>query len=628
MKRMILLLLALLVLLPGCHGDPLPTEATGVAPTVTEAPTVTAPAFTLMDSRQITGDGNNVWYIPNEQVESPFSSQLYAFGDDLLLGSYLTEYDENGETDEQWIDLKRISLADGSLLAHTSLPISGAVTVQTFDGFTCLSDPNEGLVTVLDGTLNQTAQHRADRDAYAHWFVAADMKTLYCFDMSGGLYCVDLDSGARTDLICDASQLYVCSSSARYVVFLYTDGRSLLDCNGCLDLQTGAVEASPFDGTIGSNTTRNDDLWVSSGIADMSTYTVVTSEARKSLFWKEHTVTALFPQKHLLAADPHRRNLMLYHPDGTFISHCSLSDEEMSYAGTDLVWSDHWGGYFFLDYTAQGAKLVFWDVGAESSGENLSLQEIKEAVIPEDGVVDAALYDRALELSRRFGVDIRIADRCALEYSHYTSVMETNPDYIAAALDTLEASLSNYPEGFFEQLRYGSVRSLRIELVAHLMPTEDASMIGAAFAQELSDHNLIVMDTYSVSPWSIYHEISHIIDNRLAFDARIRPDALFSEQAWLALQPEGFDYAYSYWEMPGHTAGYIDSGYFTDSYACTFPTEDRAVLMEAAMSGEPVFVDNEMLRRKLSFYCQCIRDCFDTTGWPEVTLWEQPLGVG
>lgn len=628
MKRMLLLLLALFVLLSGCHAESLPAEDTRVVPSVAEEPAVTPLSFSLMDSRQIIGDGNNVWYIPNAHVESPFASALYAFGDDLLLGSYLTDYDENGETIEQQLELKRISLADGSLLAQTLLPISGAVTVQTFDGFICLSDPIAGMVTVLDGAMNLVSQYQAESDTYAHWFVAADMKTLYCFDMSGGLYSIDLNSGVRVNLLCDVTQLYVCSSSQRYVIFLYTEGRSQLDCNGCLDLQTGAVEATPFEGSLGSSTSRNGDLWVSSNVMDMSSYTIVTSEARKTLFWKEHTITALFPQTQLLVADPHRRNLMLYHPDGTFISHCNLPDDEMRYAGTDLIWNDYWGGYFFLDYTAQGANLIFWDIGAESSGENLPLRDIQEAFIPEDGVVDAALYDRAWELSQRFGVDIRIADRCQLDYGYYTAAMEANPEYIAAALDTLESCLSRYPAGFFDQLRYGSVRSLRIELVDDLMPIDTSLAPSAAFAQELGDHNLIVMDTYSVLPWNIYHEISHIIDNRLSFDARLRSDALFSEEAWLALQPEGFDYAYSYWEMPDHTVRYIDSGYFRDSYACTFPTEDRAELMEAAMCGEPIFMDHEMLRRKLSFYCQCIRDCFDTTGWPEVTLWEQPLGIG
>ncbi|WP_458461037.1 hypothetical protein [Paenibacillus sp.] len=628
MKRTLLLLLAISILLLGCHSEPVPSETAVATPSVTEESTEPTRAFTLMDFRQPIGSGNNVWYIPNEAVESPFSPTPYAFGEDLLLDSYLTDYDESGETIEQSLELKLISLADGALIAQKTLPIGGAVIVQTYDDRICLSDSSAGMVTILDGGMNQIAQYQVEANIYAQWYVSADMKTLYCFDMSSGLYAIDLHSGARVDLISDAMQLYVCDHSSRYVVFLYTDGRTQLDTNGCLDLETGIVEATPFEGALGSSTSRNGDLWVSSNVMDMSSYTIVTSAARRTVFWKEHTISALLPQKHLLAADSHRRNLMLYHPDGTFISHCDLPKDEMSYAGTDLIWSDYWGGYFFLDYNNGEAKLIFWDIGAESSGENLQLRDMQEPSIPDGGVVDATLYDRARELSDRFGVDIRIADQCQLDYGYYTSDMEINPDYIAAALDTLDACLSNYPEGFFSQLRYGNVRSLRIELVDNPMPVDDSLAPSAAFAQELQDHNLIVMDTYSVLPWNIYHEIAHIFDNRLTFDAGLRPDALFSEGAWLALQPEGFDYAYSYWEMPEYTRQYIDSGYFRDSYACTFPTEDRAELMEAAMCCEPIFADNEKLREKLAFYSKCIRDCFDTTGWPTVTLWEQALGVG
>ena len=31
------------------------------------------------------------------------------------------------------------------------------------------------------------------------------------------------------------------------------------------------------------------------------------------------------------------------------------------------------------------------------------------------------------------------------------------------------------------------------------------------------------------------------------------------------------------------------------------------------------------LRAKLEYYAECIRDCFDTEGWPEVLPWEQVL---
>ena len=31
----------------------------------------------------------------------------------------------------------------------------------------------------------------------------------------------------------------------------------------------------------------------------------------------------------------------------------------------------------------------------------------------------------------------------------------------------------------------------------------------------------------------------------------------------------------------------------------------------------------EPMRAKLMYYAECIRDCFDTEGWPAQTVWEQ-----
>lgn len=70
----------------------------------------------------------------------------------------------------------------------------------------------------------------------------------------------------------------------------------------------------------------------------------------------------------------------------------------------------------------------------------------------------------------------------------------------------------------------------------------------------------------------------------------------------------------------------METGYFVWSYACTFPTEDRATMMESAMSYDAgTMAWNPGLLNKLKYYSQCIRDCFDTTGWPETLPWEIAL---
>ena len=142
------------------------------------------------------------------------------------------------------------------------------------------------------------------------------------------------------------------------------------------------------------------------------------------------------------------------------------------------------------------------------------------------------------------------------------------------------------------------------------------------FASQGFDHYLIVLDAMNLRKSTVYHEFSHVIDKRLEWDARLRPEALYSEEAWLSYQPEGFRYAESYLDMPADVAAFENSGYFVRSYGMTFPTEDRATLMALAID-EPVILEHHPhMVEKMRFYAACIRDCFDTTNWPEKTMWE------
>ena len=119
---------------------------------------------------------------------------------------------------------------------------------------------------------------------------------------------------------------------------------------------------------------------------------------------------------------------------------------------------------------------------------------------------------------------------------------------------------------------------------------------------------------------TMYHEFSHIIDKRLEFDAKYREEACYSESGWEELNPEGFEYNDSYYGTLAPQ--YAD--YFVDAYACTNSTEDRARIMECAMLGDKsVFEDKEGVRQKLAYYCEGIRDSFDTTSWPENLPWEE-----
>jgi hypothetical protein len=73
--------------------------------------------------------------------------------------------------------------------------------------------------------------------------------------------------------------------------------------------------------------------------------------------------------------------------------------------------------------------------------------------------------------------------------------------------------------------------------------------------------------------------------------------------------------------------------YFSNSYAMQNPLEDRANLMgylsRAAMGDSELDPDRyfEPCLIKTEFYLRCLRDAFDTSSWPEKTVWEQALEV-
>ena len=239
------------------------------------------------------------------------------------------------------------------------------------------------------------------------------------------------------------------------------------------------------------------------------------------------------------------------------------------------------------------------------------------------------LHARAAQLSERFGMEICIPEQL-VTYTHYEAYPLDDLHFLQSTLDTMEETLSQFPEGFFRQLPYGDVETIRLELVGAIKVRDSAAVLYPedvdAFAQAVDNRHIVVINSYFMIDTLLYHEFTHIIDAHLAWDAGNRPDALFSEETWLSLQPEGFRFAMHYNQVPEELLSYLETDYFKFEYSLTFPTEDRATMIDAIIENGGVGYEPGTGRRaKLQYYADCIRDCFDTTGWPEVTPWEKPL---
>lgn len=618
MKRKLIGLLCVCMLLSGCEtgsAKPLQTEVPATKEPVMESAPVVSD-LPLLEQGITLAESSNLRYIPNGEVESMSAPEMRLLGNGLLLSCY----------SENALILKHISLENGSVVTSASVSAQPGAKLYIGSGEIGICDSESGLISILDESFQVMRTYDIPQEG-DEWYLNSELDTLYIFISDRGLLVRKLETGETFWLVDNGFGVSCKGGGSGYVIFEYTDRGNQKTCTRCLNLSTASLETLPVDGSV-TSATRHGENWLIQSREDIDRYMLVGGEAVQSFEWTDSAVRLLSPRRHLLVTDPSGRNLMLYDTDGVFLSQCSLPQNSNALVGSDFVWSGYWQGYFFIDYIDASYRLMFWDVNAYMDGENLPMSQA-EAVQQTQSVVDSSLYQRAAQLSQRFGVDIRIAEQCSLEYSHYDTYPMTDATFIRSALDVLEDSLNRYPDGFFQQLRFGSIESIRLELVGGLTAKDNVhthpDSIGA-FAQDRGSHYLIVLDGYLLQQQTLFHEFSHIIDAKLEWDASIREDALYSEERWMELQPAGFQYALTYTEIPEELLSYMDSGYFITDYAMTFPAEDRAVLMASAMGGYSWDFEPDTGRSaKLQYYADCIRDCFDTTGWPEITAWEQVL---
>lgn len=260
-----------------------------------------------------------------------------------------------------------------------------------------------------------------------------------------------------------------------------------------------------------------------------------------------------------------------------------------------------------------------------------------------------AKYDEVLafanQLEDTYDVDIRIAEESSvIPIDYYQYNLCTDIPTIQNCLEMISQCLAAFPDGFFSQLRTEQFPNrLCISLCGTLYGQDDSVFKDAScvtYIDKMRDHlcHYIVMDCNRLLPEKFFHEICHVIDNHIYFlFSDDGTENSFSEGHWYGLNPEGFTYSMAYNEYkqldPIYTpeqeidAPLSDSIYFVSNYAKTFPMEDRACLFAKAcyFGQEYDGASAPGIQNKLAYMCNYIRYHFDTTGWPEITVWEQGL---
>ena len=223
-----------------------------------------------------------------------------------------------------------------------------------------------------------------------------------------------------------------------------------------------------------------------------------------------------------------------------------------------------------------------------------------------------------------------------IEAGGYTASPLAEGFPVSEALCTLGKALALCPEGFFAALTEGT-GGLVFALTGGIR-AEGGMPRPAGFTSDRDGGVLIVLDvSKGLSTNTVFHELCHAIDRRIAASEREKSESRF-EESWLALCPRGFSYYYSYTDVSG--APYSDSAspaftaeeaggvYFINRYSKTYPTEDRAVLFETLMRAVPEapYMRSPHIIMKLDYYFAAIRFYLDPEGeWTEPTFWEERL---
>lgn len=589
----------------------------------------------ILNTKEPLGEEGTLFYIPNEAVESGFLQNIAFFQDSILTYGYPKEMTEEsvGTGDLQ---LKLISLTTGEVLEHTTYSKIEFPSVQVCGAYVAIHDWATGKIVLLDKNLQEVSQYQVDCE-YNSMYLSSNVEKVYVFLPKGGVQITELASGKTEYVLEHAVNLYISQKCGDYITFSYVDINTQFEEYGALNLENGEITKFPFGGSYYYLNYVN-DLWMATRFETREVNYIGNAETvQRFELPMSASIAMIYSNPGNLLATYYDENglsrMEIFDVEGTFQSRCENALGEAFLQG-ELLWSDIDGGYFFLMTDPnEHDKLLFWDISVNVSGENLPFQTVTPEMLSESAV-SAELYERAKAIGEKYGIEIRIAEQMEEDYNDYKVEVIFDESEISLALDAIERAFSQYPEGYFTQLLYGSIREIELHLAGVLTNLEipEGEVNGftsfAGFVQTRNDKAVIVVDAWQNGQLEehLHHEIFHLTDDKLAFDAGIRENAVYSEDQWAALNPEEFEYSYNLFELP---ESYFEDDYgewFIELYSRTYPREDRATIMEYAMLGmDAMFISAPYRQAKLEYLCECIRDAFDTTGWPEETRWEKTL---
>ena len=265
-------------------------------------------------------------------------------------------------------------------------------------------------------------------------------------------------------------------------------------------------------------------------------------------------------------------------------------------------------------------EIFLWDyTKAESDAITVKPEKI-QSEIPKE-IDYAELTDKAELLEEKYGINIIMGENVVCEFDAYEYVQVTDEERIYYALEQLEAAMDVFPDGMCREMAENYAQGFNVYLCGAFKPKneENISDAGAFFTFDNNYYNVAMNIMQDNTEANLIHEMAHAIDNYFVFCGAAEQ----LEEDWQKCNPDGFEYLNSYFDYEeeyaytyGDVFEDIDDVYFCDTYAKTYPGEDRSRVMEyfgAEDYKEDPVLESESLRKKarlLLDYCTEHLECF------------------
>lgn len=290
------------------------------------------------------------------------------------------------------------------------------------------------------------------------------------------------------------------------------------------------------------------------------------------------------------------------------------------------------GAVLILEFSDDGTDIRLFDLPAAATEP-----QPVETLLLTDEELQEEIHRLAAETEEATGVDLLYGSE-GNDFVIYDYIGEAETDLLDVYLSVKQVSelLALYPEGMLREAYEDTHRGLLIYLCGAIYGKTGSSLSQAGgVTTELDGYIVVAVDVHNGLAYDIPHELSHVFDRRINYiSGKTQKDWM---AVWEQATPVKNAYLNSY-DNYGENTRYTawneskdKNVWFVDGYARTFPTEDRARIMEnlfnPASDGLAEVLRFDNLQTKAKLYCYILRECFASCDTDTVLYWETHLGT-